>query len=278
MNTNKNLKAIWIATVVILTVSVALALAGSICMFLDEYATYSYGYYSSERVYYQCPESGIMPLIGTVLALTGLVMFGISLKKNKKLSIGTIVLVIVGQILLFTSIIYIHSGIGFIGWYVCFSGALLMSVAVILCIVYMVLAFQKKSTQNSQTYANKDISVFNKCADALVQIKVLKDEGILTDTEFETQKQVLFDRYNITSAAGSIMVLDGQYISEAIRISIKGTSYVLEIAEKIVKSGDIEYDIENKNVTLLSSTGEMLLNIEGNCLISQKGVIFKKSF
>lgn len=288
--TKNNLKTIWIATIVILIITFILAATGTVLMFcnyktttISSYNVTNYGftgngYYTYHDVYTDNPVAGVMPLFGTLLILSSLFTFGFSYKKNKKLSILTIIFITIGQALLYSSIVFCSSRIAYIGWYICVSAAALLTVCKILTIIYLALAVSQKGSTKAPSSIDNYFDYYNKCADALMQIKALKDDGILTEEEFNSEKQKILQKFNVTTSNINSFILDGEYISDNSNIVIKNNAYVFALDGNIIKTGDVEYDENKKIVTLKATDGSMVeFNVKGNDLLSKSGVIYTKT-
>jgi len=205
---NESTKKIGKASLALLIISTIWSFVGSILMFLDEYGYYknvpytytSRGYvyegYRHEWVSHSNPEAGIMPFFGFLLILVATILIGVSLKKNYKLAIGTIVLSFIALVLLISSRVVLEadSDESWAGYFCCcIPSGCLVFIPFILSIVYV--AHRKKQEnidngiypkQNNNNMQSKQ--VVRDITKELLTLKELFDCGALTEEEFKAEK------------------------------------------------------------------------------------------
>jgi len=165
---NKVQKNICIASLILLIISTVWSFVGSVLMLLDYRSGGYYSYHYSQYIYYHYnkPETGIMAFIGFVLLLVATILFCVSLRKRYKLAIGTIILTIFGEILLFASVIFVIKDsihISVMGYVTCCIPAGVIAFATTILSIVYVLSFKKQmifgngneAGQNNKTNQNK---------------------------------------------------------------------------------------------------------------------------
>ena len=179
-------KSLWMAAVVIQILAIALGLLGTIFLFLDEYSYSGY--------YYENPIAGIMPLFGTFFTILGLIFLIVSKKGKKNLAIATMIFVIYTWLLYFYNT-YILGGnyFGINGFNITVrvaSPLLFLNFSVILA--YLVVS---KLDFSSFVGTKKSLNTeeHTKRIEELSKLKSLLDEQIITEEEFNAEKQKIMN-------------------------------------------------------------------------------------
>ncbi len=185
---------LWVLSIIIFAIAVALATVGTIIMFGDHVL------YSNPRCDICYRETGIMPLFGAVLLIASLIMLILS-RKRSKLVIGTWVATFVSQALLGVSLVFVHGVDALIGYWLCVGASSVASISFILSLIYGILSLRSgnASVAVASAVSVKDDygTAFSQAAALLKEAKELLDSGIYTEEEFKMQKEMVFKRYGL---------------------------------------------------------------------------------
>lgn len=206
----KKMKAIWTAALVILVLSIAIAIAGTVLMFFDyEYVVDFDSMWLGHSRYASHPQSGVMPFIGAVLLLISLALL-IFAKKKPFIAIPMLMILFFAQAILAASFaMYCGSYLAKIGYWLSLGSACLGVAVFVLCILYMVYAkkYAPELTGDRKTrmriYEEGFAERMQKAVDALRALKELFEEGVITADELQTEKQYLRHVYRICEVVES---------------------------------------------------------------------------
>lgn len=276
---NKGKTVLWVIALVLLVIMIGLGVAGTVFMFYDkaeyEYRTY-YDYSINKFVYdtrtEAAPETGIMPLVGTVLLVVGLILLIFAHKKSA-LAIGSAISVFITQILFSVSWVLVQGSVAaVVGFFLCLGASSLGFSSLTLLILYVVLAKTGSTARNrAETPLKND---FYAAAAVLKEIKGLYDTGIFTKEEYETEKQSIFEKYGLGGDLRS--TLNGTYVCMNSKITISDNAFSMTYDDRVLKVGTVE-EINGSEIILVDEEGKkLILKKVGSALETIKGTRYEK--
>lgn len=187
--------------IVLLCLAVFLAVIGTVFMFMDA-DLLSVDVLGGE-FYLRHPETGVMPLVGTVLLFAALVITFFE-EKHPKLFIASLVLPMAAAGVIFPSFLVTNlknapNALPLVGYWLAVSAGILGLVA---CVISAVLLFKnRKSFFASAKQDPSYVLRLTEAAEALTAIRDLYERGILTDKEYEEEKAFVMHLYGIGKLA-----------------------------------------------------------------------------
>ena len=288
-------KIIRIVSIIILGITICLALAGTIMMFIneseDEYSYYSYNSYSNNYgqktgsgannkssgssgnsySYYDYDstsesDGGIMPLIATLLLIGAFVLLFVS-GKHPLAAIGTLVMIFIAQPLLFASILVWRGGwLAFQGYWICVAAGALAVVPFVLTIIYIIFALIERKKNNGTRFS---VVNYQRLATNLMDLRTLANDDIISQEMFEKEKATLLTRFGFPQVFGK----NGEYVHNQTNIIISGEAFSIVTNDKVIKYGTVQ---ENGNDLILTDEEGKVLQLRWspNALETKSGVSY----
>lgn len=271
-------KRLWISAIVFQCVAFCCAFTDMVMSFMD-YDWYT-DYYR-HRYYYSHPESGIMPLIGTVLILCAIFFISFALKKKKSYAIAIFVLNPCVILLLLLNIFIIYGNLAWVGYVIGISSSCLLFINIWLAVAFLAVMPGKSDFNRApRNNANRE----SDWAYDLRELKNLLDSHVISYQEFEQGKKNILARsgmgqgttYSSYQNTAPSYGIDGEYCSRSSRILIRNNSYSI-VSDGIIISKGRAVSGSNGYVSLVENSGRSsTYRFSGNTLISSQGEVFRK--
>lgn len=251
-------------TIVFITIALGLGLIGAIMMASD--ADYS------RAVGQERAMLSLLSFLGCFFLIGALIMLFLS-RTRPLLAIGTCVATVVGYVLFLATSTFIKGDAEPVGYDMIVTAGYMAAFSVELCIPYIILSMIKGRRQQPPIIVEPHVPYAKKEEDRLGDAQALYDGGLLSEEEYEREKEAIFEEFRGRTLAD----LQGRYRRDKTVVAIKEGSFFILYEDRVLKSGRAKLNADGNGLTLIDGEGKRcFFYVKENAIETKEGTRYDR--